>query len=115
MGGLARHRVPIRRRAQVWALTPAHPRDRFYVLLRLDPAGFATWLVAALLVVYLALNNGGYDAIQRSEVGVAVWWVVLVGTAVGALSVAWGTRYGRLAFGLLALFAGWTALSLIWT
>src|SRR4051794_12725208 len=84
--------------------------------LRIDFAAFATWLLPVLLIVYLALNNGGYDEIQRSEVGIAVWWMLLVGVVVGALPVVWaGTRYAFWTFGLLALFVVWTGLSLIWT
>jgi Flp pilus assembly protein TadD len=83
--------------------------------LRVDPAGFAVWLIAALLIVYLALNNGGYGVIERSEVGIVVWWVVLVGTLAGALPAAGGTRTGRLILVVLAAFAGWTALSLGWS
>ena len=83
--------------------------------LRLDPAAFAAWLVPALLIVYLGLNNGGYDIGERSEVGIAVWWIVLVGTAVGVLPVAGGSRTGRAMLALLAAFAAWTALSLGWT
>jgi O-Antigen ligase len=83
--------------------------------LRVDPAGFAAWLIAALLIVYLALNNGGYGVIERSEAGIVVWWIVLVGTLAGALPVAGGTRAGRVMLLVLAVFAGWTALSLGWT
>jgi hypothetical protein len=82
---------------------------------RIDLAGIGAWLLPAVLIVYLALNNGGYDAIERSEVGIAIWWLVMVGTAVGALPAAGGTRVGRAMFALLAAFAGWTALSLSWT
>jgi hypothetical protein len=82
---------------------------------RLDPAALAAWLVPLALILYLGLNNGGYDVIERSEVGIIVWWIVLLGTLVGALPAAGGTRAGWLMFGLLALFAGWTALSLSWT
>jgi hypothetical protein len=83
--------------------------------LRIDPPGVAAWLVSAGLVLYLALSNGGYDIVERSEVGIAVWWMVLVGSAVGALPVAGGTRTGRLMFGLLAAFAAWNVLALGWT
>ena len=83
--------------------------------LRLDPAAFAAWLLPLVLILYLAMNNGGFDAIQRDEVGVAVWWIVLVGTVVGVLPAAGGTRAGRAMFGVLTAFAAWTALSLIWT
>lgn len=83
--------------------------------LRVEPANLATGAVAALLIVYLGLNNGGYGVVERSEVGIAVWWTVLVGTVVGALPLAGGTRVGRALFILLAAFAAWTALSLSWT
>ena len=83
--------------------------------LRIDPASFGAWLLPVVLIVYLALNNGGYDDIQRSEVGIAVWWMVLVGTVVGALPIAGGTRAGRIMLGVLAAFAAWNALSLTWT
>lgn len=83
--------------------------------LRIDPAGFVAWLIPAVLILYLALANGGYGLVERSEVGIAVWWVVLVGSVVGALPIAGGTRSGRLLFALLAAFAAWNALALGWT
>jgi hypothetical protein len=97
------------------AVAQAHRRLPQVAALRLDPAAAAAWAVPLVLVLYLALNNGGYDVAERSEVGIAVWWIVLVGTVVGALPVAGGTRAGRLMLVLLAAFAGWTALSLAWT
>src|SRR5215211_107181 len=82
---------------------------------RPDAPGTAAWLVPAILIVYLGLNNGGYDLVERSEVGIAVWWIVAVGTAVGLLPTAGGSAAGRLMLGLLSAFAAWTALSLGWT
>ncbi len=82
---------------------------------RFDWGGAATWLLAAFLVVYLALENGGYDPIPREEVGVAVWWLVLLGVAVEALPVPGRTRAGLAVLGLLAGFGAWTAISLGWT
>jgi O-antigen ligase len=81
----------------------------------LDPAALAAWLLPLALILYLSLNNGGYDIIERSEVGIIVWWIVLLGTLVGALPAAGGTPVGWLMFALLAVFVGWTALSLSWT
>jgi hypothetical protein len=72
-------------------------------------------MVAFALIGYLGLSNGGYGIVERSEVGIAVWWTVLVGTLVGALPLAGGTLAGRAMLAVLALFAGWTALSLGWT
>lgn len=80
-----------------------------------DWGGPATWLLAAALVVYLALRNGGYDPIPRDQVGVAVWWALLLGVAVQALPVPGRTRPALVALGLLAGYGAWTALSFIWT
>jgi hypothetical protein len=80
-----------------------------------DWGGPATGLLAAALVVYLALRNGGYDPIPRDQVGVAVWWALLLGVAVQALPLPGRTRAALVALGLLTGFALWTALSLAWT
>jgi O-antigen ligase len=80
-----------------------------------DPAGFSAWLLPIILILYLALNDGGYGPIERGEAGIALWWLILVGTLVGALPSAGGSRAGRALLIVLALFAGYTALSLGWT
>jgi hypothetical protein len=67
------------------------------------------------LIVYLGLANGGYGPIARAEVGVAVWWTLLIGTAIGVLPPAAGTKWGRMMLILLTAFAAWTAISLTWT
>lgn len=82
---------------------------------KLDWGGAATWLLAAFLVVYLALENGGYDPIPRDQVGVAVWWAVMLAVAVEALPLPGRTRASLAALGLLGGFAVWTAISLGWT
>ena len=74
----------------------------------------AAFGLPALMIVYLALHNGGYDLLERSEVGLAVWWVVLLGSVVGALA----SRPPRAALvftGLIFALAIWTAVSLAWT
>jgi len=68
-----------------------------------------------VLVLYLALQGGGYDAVIRSEVGVAVWWVLLLGALVGILPVGRVTAAAWAALGLLAAFAAWTALGISWS
>jgi O-antigen ligase len=87
--------------------------------LRASLATFAPWLGQAgmpfLLVTYLGLKSGGYDAVVRSEVGIAVWWVVLLGAAVGVLPLV---RFGRapwIALGLVTAFCAWTALGITWS
>jgi O-antigen ligase/polysaccharide polymerase Wzy-like membrane protein len=83
--------------------------------LRENPVGPAIWLGTSVLIVYLSLRAGGYDPIPRDQVGILVWWGLLVGVAVGALSIA---QIGIPARVTVALFAGlvaWTALALSWT
>ncbi|HEY8082572.1 MAG TPA: O-antigen ligase family protein [Solirubrobacterales bacterium] len=82
---------------------------------KLDWAGAAIWLLTALLVVYLALENGGYDPIPRGQIGIAVWWVLLLGVASQALPLPGRTRASLVALGLLLGFTLWTALSMGWT
>jgi hypothetical protein len=75
----------------------------------------AVWALCFGLVVYLGLEGGGYDPLVHDRVGIAVWWIVLAGIAIGALP---RRRVGNLAWvslGLLAAFIAWTALSLGWT
>ena len=67
------------------------------------------------LVLYLGLRGGGYDSVVRGEVGVAVWWVVAIGAAVGALPASRISRIGWVFLGLLAGFAAWTALAVGWS
>lgn len=88
---------------------------RFRVGARVDPRDVCAWLLPFFAIVYLGLNNGGYDVIERSEVGMIVWWILLVGTVVGVLSLSSATRVGYAMLLVLFAFAAWTALSLIWT
>ncbi len=89
----------------------AQPRR---VLLRLDPPAAAAWTLAFALVAYLALSNGGYDTVVRSQAGIAVWWVVLLGALAGILPARLG-RASWVAIGLLAAFAVWTGLAATWS
>ena len=96
---------------------PQQPHDRSGAL-----AALAPWAPGSpgpgfpfLLIAYLGLRGGGYDEIVRGEVGIAVWWVVLVGAAVGVLPVGRISRGGFVAIGLLAAFGLWTALGIGWS
>ena len=99
------------------ALAARSGRDRPAALAAFAPWG--AWLAGAglpfLLIAYLGLRGGGYDEIVRGEVGIAVWWVVLVGAAVGILPVGRISRGGFVAIGLLALFGLWTTFGIGWT
>lgn len=68
-----------------------------------------------VLVLYLALKGGGYDAIVYGQVGIAVWWIVLLGALAGVLPYAPIGRTGWVGLGLLAGFAAWTALGIGWS
>lgn len=79
-----------------------------------DPFGAGLGIMAFLIVVYLGYNNGGYGVAERSEVAIVAAWSLFVAAAVGAWSTRW-TAPARLSIGLMTLFLGWTALSLLWT
>jgi O-Antigen ligase len=78
-------------------------------------SGAVTWLLCFGLVVYLGLNGGGYDPLVGDQAGIAVWWVLVVAVAVGALPARPPGALAWAALGLLAAFVVWTALSLSWT
>lgn len=82
-----------------------------------------TWLpvlvgfgIPFLLVFTLAVEAGGYEAIFRSQVGIIVWWTVLLGLTAGLLPSLRVTRPGWFA---LCVFGGLVAITalatLTWT
>ena len=81
---------------------------------RLGPL-FASTVLPFVLVLYLALAGGGYDVVVRSEVGIAIWWIVLLGALVGVLPVRPLGRAEQIGLGLLLAFAAWTALGITWS
>jgi tetratricopeptide (TPR) repeat protein len=81
---------------------------------RLDAPAVAAWTLGFTVVAYLALSNGGYDTVVRSQVGIAVWWIVLLGALAGVLPARIGAA-GWTAIGLLAGFALWTGLAIGWS
>jgi hypothetical protein len=91
--------------------TAALPRQ---LSARLDAGALSAWTLAFALVAYLALRDGGYDTIVRSEVGVAVWWIVLLAALAGILPARIGSA-GWVAIGLLGGFAVWTGLAIGWS
>ena len=81
---------------------------------RIDIPALSAWALAFVLVSYLSLRGGGYDIVVRSEAGMAVWWIVLVGSLAGLLPTRFGPR-GWVAVALLAGFATWTGLATGWS
>jgi O-antigen ligase/polysaccharide polymerase Wzy-like membrane protein len=85
------------------------------LLEKLDFQALSVWLLGFVLVVYLALSGGGYDSVVRNQLGIAIWWGILLGLAVGALPLSRLRAGSWIALGLLAAYVGWVALSLAWS
>ncbi len=81
---------------------------------RVDRGALSAWTLAFTLVTYLALRDGGYDTIVRSEVGVAVWWIILLASLAGVLPSRIGAA-GWVTIALLGGFAAWTGLAISWS
>ncbi len=78
-------------------------------------ASILGWSLPFALVLYLAMRGGGYDPAVRDEVGVILWLALLIGGTTMLLPAGRVTRASLIALGLFAGFAGWTALSAIWS
>jgi hypothetical protein len=91
------------------------PRTATDLARRIDWNAVSAWLLGFGLIVYLGLKGGGYDPLVHDQVGIAAWWIVIAGVLVGAFPRRRLGVLGWCALGLLAAFAGWTALSLGWT
>lgn len=78
-------------------------------------ASVAAWALGFALPLYLALKGGGYEEVLRDQVGIAVWWIVLVGALVGVLPAARPSRAQLTALGALVAFAAWTGIGAAWS
>jgi O-Antigen ligase len=94
-----------------------HPRAHASLAERMEGAGrlLAEVGLPFVLIVYLGLRRGGYDTVAFGEVGVAVWWVVLLGALIGVLPRARLSPVAWAAVGLLGAFTCWTALGISWS
>jgi len=90
---------------------PAPVRRRAGV--RLDAPALSAWALAFAPVAWLALRDGGYDTVVRSEAGIAVWWAVLL-LALAGLLPRLGAA-GWVAIGLLGAFAAWSGVAIDWS
>ena len=84
-------------------------------LRRVEPDAVRTWALTGTIVLYLAIDGGGYDQIVWSQVAIVVWWIVLIGAAWGLLPAVRWTRTAWIGAGLLAGFVPWTALAATWS
>src|ERR1700733_7631487 len=82
---------------------------------RAEPEAVRTWGLTGTIVLYLAIDGGGYDQVVWSQVAIVVWWIVLVGAAWGLLPAGRWTRTAWIALGLFASFVAWTALATTWS
>jgi O-antigen ligase len=73
------------------------------------------WLLPFVLTTYLALAGGGYDIIVRSEIGLAIWWTLLLGLIAGVLPRTRLSRRTWWALAPLAAFLLWTWLAAGWS
>jgi O-antigen ligase/polysaccharide polymerase Wzy-like membrane protein len=81
------------------------------VLLRDAAVGIAV----AATVFALSYANGGFFATTRSYAGLAAWWLLGAGAAIGIASARAGIdRLAVAAVGLLAVFALWILISISW-
>ena len=74
-----------------------------------------TCLLFFVLVAYLGFKGGGFDPLIHDQVGIAVWWIALLGVGIGALPRRRLAVVALVGIALLAAFVAWTALSLTWT
>jgi hypothetical protein len=73
------------------------------------------WIFPFVLVLYLALADGGYDILVWGEIGVLVWWLLLLGALVAVLPVTSLDRRAWWVLAALTAFAAWTALGIGWS
>ncbi len=81
----------------------------------IDTQAVSAWVLSLALVLYLAIDGGGYALATHSQVGIAVWWVVVVTAAWGLLPAARLTRNAKWTVGCFAAFTAWTALGITWS
>ena len=106
---------------------PAGTRERESVLRPprrpVEPVGWRAWIpgvvgfgIPFLLIAALGAEAGGYNLVFRSQVGIIVWWGLLVGLLAGLLPAARVTRAGWITASLFGGLVAITAVgALTWT
>ncbi|MDQ3730099.1 MAG: O-antigen ligase family protein [Actinomycetota bacterium] len=73
------------------------------------------FVLASLVPLYLALDDGGLGDVARQQAAVAFLWATALALAFRVLPRAEVTRQARFVFGAGAMLVAWAALSLLWT
>jgi hypothetical protein len=71
--------------------------------------------LAGAAIAAVALRSGSYDAVDRGELFLGVWWVLGLGLAFGLLPRARVPRGVLAAAAALLALVGWTALGALWS
>lgn len=71
-------------------------------------------VLVALVVFAVAYDNGGYGESTRDTLAIAVWWMVILGIALGIWPLVRTGAGAFVAGGLLAAFGSFTLLSVVW-
>ena len=75
----------------------------------------AVGIGVAAAIFALSCVNGGFSHTTQAYAGIAAWWILGAGAAIGIASARAGiNRLAVVALGLLAAFAVWTLISVNW-
>ncbi len=93
----------------------SHPAGARRRLPDIGVSAVSAWALGGAIVLYLALDGGGYALATHSQIGIAVWWIVIVCSAWGLLPAAPVSRVAITALAFLTAFVAWTALATTWS
>jgi O-antigen ligase len=74
-----------------------------------------TWVLCGCLVLYLGFSGGGYAFSTYGQVGIVVWWLVVIACAWGLLPRTALSRAALVTLTALGAFTAWTALGITWS
>lgn len=97
------------------AAIPRAAASRLPGRIRLDARAAWIWALTAGLMLYLGIDGGGYDVVVRSDAGVVVWWILLVGAALSVLPASRLSVAAWIAVALLGGFVIWSAIASTWS
>ncbi|HZU62024.1 MAG TPA: hypothetical protein VE983_13730, partial [Solirubrobacteraceae bacterium] len=77
----------------------------------IDVGAISTWLLTFAVVLYLALDGGGYDLVVRNQLAIALWWGLLLCGVLGLLANRPRGRLAWFAAGSFGCFLLWTGIA----